>query len=79
VPSDWTPKDYAVMMTVGTACLCLLILVLGAVIGVMNHAISPEALGTIQGAGVGGGLLGLGIILYWIIKTALGGSSGDHH
>jgi hypothetical protein len=77
VPREWTPKDYAVLVAVGTACLCLVILVLGTVIGVMNKAISPEILGTIQGAGVGGGLLGLGIILYWIIKVALGGSSGE--
>lgn len=76
--SDWTSRDYAVLVVVGTACLCLLILVLGTVIGVINQSISPEALGNIQGASVGGGLLGLGIILYRIIRIALGGrSSGE--
>jgi len=77
VPSEWTPKDYATLVVISTACLCLLILVLGTIIGVMNQTISPEVLGNVQGASVGGGLLGLGIILYRIIKIALGRSSSE--
>ncbi len=65
------------LVAVGTACLCLLILVLGTVIGVMNQSISPEVLGNVQGASVGGGLLGLGVILYRIIKIALGKPSNE--
>lgn len=78
MPVEWTPRDYTVLIVVGTTCLCLLILVLGTVIGVMNKAISPELLGTVQGAGVGGGLLGLGAILYQILKISLRGSSDEH-
>lgn len=70
--SDWTPRDYAVLVVIGTACLCLVILVLGTVIGVMNKAIPPEVLGNVQGLSVGGGLLGFGVILYRVIKIALG-------
>lgn len=77
MPREWTPKDYATIVVTGTACLCLLILVLGTVIGVMNQAISPEVLGNVQGASVGGGLLGLGVILYRIIKIALGRASSE--
>ncbi len=77
MPSEWTPKEYAMLVAVGTACLCLLILVLGTVIGVMNQSISPEVLGNVQGASVGGGLLGLGVILYRIIKIALGKPSNE--
>jgi membrane protein DedA with SNARE-associated domain len=69
--SDWTPRDYAVLVVTGTACLCLVILVLGIVLGVINGVISAELLGRVEGVGVGGGLLGLGVILYLIIKASL--------
>lgn len=65
------------LIVVGTACLCLLILVLGTVIGVMQGAISADILGEVGGAGVGGGLLGFGIILYRIIRVTL--SEGPRH
>jgi len=58
-------------MSVGTACLCLVILVLASVIGVLAGAISVEMLGSVQGAGMGGGLLGLGYIIYRVINSAL--------
>ncbi|MEJ2652608.1 MAG: hypothetical protein P8173_12645 [Gammaproteobacteria bacterium] len=77
MPRKWTANDYSQLVVISTACLCLVILVLGTVIGVMNHTISPEVLGNIQGASVGGGLLGLGLILYRIIKVALGGTSSE--
>ena len=75
--NEWTPRDYMVLVVIGTACLCLVILVLGTVIGAINGAISVEMLGDIQGAGVGGGFLGFAFILYRIIKIALGGESVD--
>ena len=75
--TEWTPRDYTVLVVTGTACLCLVILVLGAVIGVMSGRISVEMLGNIQGAGVGGGLLGFGVIIYQIIKISLGKESDD--
>ena len=75
--TEWTPRDYTILVVTGTACICLLILVLGAVIGVMTGRVSVEALGEIQGAGVGGGLLGFGIIIYQIIKVTLSKEAKD--
>lgn len=72
---EWNPKEYAVLMTIGTACLCLIILVLGTVIGVLNGKITVEMLGRVEGAGIGGGLLGFGVILYRIIKVSLPGGA----
>ena len=68
----WTPHEYAVLITIGTACLCLIILVLGTVLGVLNGAIPAYALGKAESAGFGGGLLGLSYILYRIIRFSLG-------
>ena len=71
-----SPRDYAMLITTGSVCLCLIILVLGTVMGVLNGKFSPEALGGVQTAGFGGGLLGFGFILYRIIKISLvGGTS----
>jgi hypothetical protein len=67
----WTPTDYAVLIITGTVCLCLLILVGGAVAGVLTNRISKDALGQISGVGIGGGLLGFGVILHQIIRVAL--------
>lgn len=71
-----SPRDYALLITTGSVCLCLVILVLGTVLGVLNGKFSPEALGGVQTAGFGGGLLGFGFILYRIIKISfVGGTS----
>ena len=71
-----SPREYAMLITTGSVCLCLVILVLGTVLGVLNGKFSPEALGGVQSAGFGGGLLGFGFILYRIIKLSLiGGTS----
>jgi len=71
-----SPRDYAMLITTGSVCLCLVIIVLGTVLGVLNGKFSPEALGGVQSAGFGGGLLGFGFILYRIIKISLiGGAS----
>ena len=71
-----SPRDYAMLITTGSGCLCLIILVLGTVLGALNGKFSPEALGGVQTAGFGGGLLGFGFILYRIIKISLiGGAS----
>ncbi|MCL4703890.1 CHAT domain-containing protein [bacterium] len=68
-------REYAILMTIGSACLCLIILVLGTIWAVLDDKISVEALGNIQAAGFGGGLLGFGTILYRIIKMALAGGN----
>jgi hypothetical protein len=68
---SWTPQDYLVLLVTSSACLCLLILVLGVVLGVLAGAIRPDQLGTLKSAGVGGGFIGLAMVLYQIIKVAL--------
>ena len=65
-------NDIAVLMAVGTACLCLVILVLGTMIGVMLGLVPVETIGTVEGAGVGGGLLGFAAVLLGVIKVAFG-------
>ncbi len=72
-----SPRDYAMLITTGSVCLCLVILVLGTVLGVLNGKLSPEALGGVQSAGFGGGLLGFGFILYRIIKISLIGGTSE--
>jgi hypothetical protein len=64
----WTPKEIRNMTLISTACLCLLVLITGVMFGVLTGKISVDALGKIQGLSVGSGLLGFGLILYWIIK-----------
>ena len=74
---NWTPQEIAMMMSVGTACLCLIVLVLGAVLGVLTGVISEEHLGTVGGAGMGSGLLGFALISYKIINASLKSTSGS--
>ena len=69
--NGWSPRDLSIVMVSATACLCLVILVAGTVIGVINQQISTDMLGTVEGVGVGGGLLGFGVILWQIIRVAL--------
>jgi hypothetical protein len=45
--------------------------------GVLTEKISVAALGTIQGLSVGSGLLGFGLLLYWIIKIPFSGDRGN--
>jgi len=40
-----SPRDYAMLITTGSVCLCLIILVLGTVLGVLNGKFSPATLG----------------------------------
>jgi FtsH-binding integral membrane protein len=68
--SKWEPRDYAVLICVTSACLCLLILVGGVMLGALSGRISLESLGKIQGV-AGSGLLGLALILFWVIRRAL--------
>jgi hypothetical protein len=67
----WESRDYAVLISVTSACLCLLILVGGVVLGALFGRISLDALGKIEGIGAGSGLLGLALILYLVIRRAL--------
>lgn len=61
-------------MALGTGCLCLIIVVCGAIWGVSNGHISKDTLGKVSGFSIGGGLLGLALVPYWVIKLALSGN-----
>ena len=69
--SDWNPRNLIILLVVSTACLCLIILVLGTVWGVLTGIITAELLGTIGGMGVGAGLLGFGMIIYLILRISI--------
>ena len=62
--------DFMTFMVTGTACLCLLILTLGAVVAVANGAISVGALGTTAGISMGGGFLGLASMFYKLLAIS---------
>lgn len=73
MPPKWTPQDLVSIIIATSACLCLLILVLGVVLLAFVGKLSPEVLGSIKGAGVGGGLLGLAYILFLTVKISMRG------
>ena len=68
---EWESRDYAVLMTTGTVCLCLLVVVCGTVVAVLNNTLPVEVLGKVTNAGTATGLLGFLFILYQILKVAL--------
>lgn len=71
---NWKPQDIMRMCVVGTVCLCLLLLVLAVLYGVLYRNLSVELLGSVSKGGLAGcGLLGLGLVLWFFVKTALGG------
>ncbi len=67
----WSIADLLQVMIATTACLCLLIVVLGVMIGVMQQKISAALLGNINHLGVAGGLVGIVWILYLILSRTL--------
>ncbi len=67
----FTTKDLAILTTIGSSCLCLVVLVLGVMYGLLTSRLPIEAIGTIQGASVGSGLLGFALILFMIIRVSL--------
>lgn len=68
---SWEPSDYIKMAAVGTTCLCMIILVLGAMIGLLTGRITADQLGSYGKAGAAVGIVGLAGILASILKTAL--------
>lgn len=66
---SWEPTDYMKMAAVGTVCLCLIILVSGAMIGLLGGWIKADQLGSYGKGGVAGGLLGLAGILASVFVT----------
>jgi len=70
-------KDIRGLIVTCTGCLCLVILVMGSLYGVMKGIISIEELGEIKGLGIGGGFLGLGLIIYNVIRLPFAKGSKD--
>lgn len=67
----WTPQYMIVMTVVASTCLCLVVLVLGTVLGVLTGRISASEVGELKGACIASGLLGFGLLLYMILRLAL--------
>jgi hypothetical protein len=72
--SSWAPADIQRLMITCSGCSCLVILVCCISFGAITGKISPELLGNVKGVAVGGGLLGLAMILYMVIRASLPGS-----
>lgn len=66
--SEWSVQDYTRLMACSSACLCLLLVVLGTMITVVRGNLDPAILGRIEGVGVAGGILGMLWILYLLIS-----------
>jgi len=73
----WTPSEINRLIVVSTGCLCLPIVILSALMLISKGALSAELLGTVNGAGVGGGLLGLASIAALVIKFGLSGGNRE--
>ena len=70
----WSPSDIQRLTTTCTGCSCLVILVGCISFGAITGKISPELLGNFKGYTIGTGLLGLGLILYLVIRASLPGN-----
>lgn len=70
----WAPADIQRLTVTCSGCSCLVILVCCISFGALTGKISPQLLGDVKGVAVGGGLLGLAMILYWVIKSSLPGA-----
>ena len=75
----WSPADIQKVMAVSSACSCMVILVGSVSIGIVTKKISAELLGSVTGIGVGGGLVGLAMVLYLVIRIALKPGATDPH
>ena len=74
MPRAWSPSDIQRLTTTCTGCSCLVILVGCISFGAITGRISPQMLGDFKGYTIGGGLLGLGMILYLVIRASLPGN-----
>lgn len=70
-PVKTNPSDLRKLMIVVCGCACFFMLVLITLLGIYNGRIQPEDLGTIESLTVGGGILGLGLITYHVIKLGV--------
>jgi len=71
MPSVWSASDIQRLTTTCTGCSCLVLLVGCISVGAITGKISPQLLGDFKGYTIGGGLLGLAMILYLVIRAAL--------
>lgn len=67
----WTPQNTIQVMVATTACLCLLVVVFGTILGALQGKVSAEMLGTVSGASAGTGLLGLVLIIANLLHKLL--------
>ena len=59
------------IMVASTACVCLMAIVIGTMVLIAMGKLDAAALGTLQGVGVGGGLVGLASIPWLVIREVL--------
>lgn len=71
-PSTST-NDLSTIMITGTACLCLIILTLGAVIATIEGTLPVSTLSTTSSLSVALGFLGLGTLLYKLLTISSSG------
>jgi hypothetical protein len=76
--AKWKPQEYVSLIIATSACLGLLILVLGVLLLAYVGKLSPEILGSMTGVGIGGGFIGLAYILYLTVKTSIRGGTSNH-
>ena len=67
----WKPEDIVVVMAASTGCICLMIVVIGAVFGVLLGKVSVETLGSIGPVGAATGLAVFGFLAFWVIRLAI--------
>ena len=71
--TSWAPHEVRQLMVVVTGCLCLLILLVGILLLIEKGVLTAELLGSVTGLASGGGLLGLALVVYLVIRTGVGG------
>jgi hypothetical protein len=75
--AKWTSQDYVSLIIAASACLCLLILVLGVLLLAYVGRLPIELLGSMKGVGIGGGFVGLAYILFLTVKTSIRGEASN--
>lgn len=71
--------NYAILIIICTACAGLLIIVIGAVVGLLLGRVPPDTVGAVSLAGQSTGLGALAYVLYRVICVALGHPNEDGH
>ena len=77
--TSWTPEAQMRLLVLLSASVARQVLIGGTMIGVLTGSLSPHHLGTAGLAGTSGGLVGFGVVLFWIIRKALTPAVVDLH